>query len=178
MSFAGNKELAENKLILLYIIDKINLAITNSQITKVVLGNKFMNYFTLQQILNELCESNFLNTVNSDGKEAFIITENGKQTLSFFQNLIPTGIKGRIDSTIQDIRKNIKTELLITADFVSESENKYFVNLKMNEELFNLIELKLTVGTKNDARLICNNWKDYSQEIYSDIINILLKKRD
>lgn len=178
MSFTGNKELAENKLILLYIIDKLNLTVTNLQLTKVVLENKFMNYFTLQQLLNELSESNFLNNVDSEGKEAFIITESGKQTLSFFENLIPPGIKGRIDSTISEIKRSIKSELLITADFVSESDSDYSVNLKINEEHFNLIDLKLTVGTKNDARLICNNWKDYSQEIYSDIINILLKKRD
>jgi len=178
MSFSGNKELAENKLILLYIIDKINLTVTNLHLTKVVLENKYMNYFTLQQLLNELCESNFLNTVDLDGKEAFSITESGKQTLSFFQNLIPPGIKSRIDSTIADIKKSIKTELLITADYINESENEYFVNLKINEEQFNLIDLKLTVGTKNDARFICNNWKDYSQEIYSEIINVLMKKRD
>lgn len=178
MSFSGNKELAENKLILLYIIDKINLTVTNMQLTKVVLENKYMNYFTLQQLLNELCDSNFLNTSELDGKEAFSITENGKQTLSFFQNLIPPGIKTRIDGTIADIKKSIKTELLITADYINENENEYFVNLKINEEQFNLIDLKLTVGTKNDARFICNNWKDYSQEIYSEIINILMKKRD
>jgi len=178
MSFSGNKELAENKLILLYIIDKINLTVTNLQITKVILENKFMNYFTLQQLLNELCESNFLNILDSNEKEAFNITDSGKQTLSFFQNLIPLGIKSRIDDSILEIKRNIKTELLITADFVAESETEYFVNLKMNEEHFNLIELKLAVGTKNDARLICNNWKDNTQDIYSEIINILLKKRD
>jgi hypothetical protein len=178
MSFTGNKELAENKLILLYIIDKINMSVSNLQLTKVVLENKFMNYFTLQQLLSELCESNFLGNVDSDGKEAFVITESGKQTLSFFENLIPPGIKGRIDSTITDIKRSIKTELLITADFISENDKDFLVDLKINEEFFSMIELKLTVGTKNDARLICNNWKDYSQEIYSDIINVLLKKRD
>jgi predicted transcriptional regulator len=178
MSFTGNKELAENKLILLYIIDKISMTVSNLQLTKVVLENKFMNYFTLQQLLNELCESNFLSNVDLDGKEAFLITESGKKTLSFFENLIPPGIKGRIDSTITEIKRSIKTELLITADFLSENDKDFIVNLKINEEFFSMIDLKLTVGTKNDARLICNNWKDYSQEIYSDIINVLLKKRD
>jgi len=34
MSIVSNKELAENKLILLYIIDKVNIPISNLQITK------------------------------------------------------------------------------------------------------------------------------------------------
>jgi len=44
MSIVSNKELAENKLILLYIIDKVNIPISNLQITKIILENKFMNY--------------------------------------------------------------------------------------------------------------------------------------
>jgi len=61
MSIVSNKELAENKLILLYIIDKVNIPISNLQITKIILENKFMNYFMLQQLLNELCTSNWGN---------------------------------------------------------------------------------------------------------------------
>jgi len=37
MSIVSNKELAENKLILLYIIDKVNIPISNLQITKIIL---------------------------------------------------------------------------------------------------------------------------------------------
>jgi len=39
MSIVSNKELAENKLILLYIIDKVNIPISNLQITKIILEN-------------------------------------------------------------------------------------------------------------------------------------------
>jgi len=60
MSSGSSKELAENKIILLYIIEKIGMPVSNIQITKLVLEKKLMNYFLLQQRLNELCESGFL----------------------------------------------------------------------------------------------------------------------
>jgi predicted transcriptional regulator len=178
MSLGNNRELAENKLILLHIIDKIGIPVSNSHITGLILENKFMNYFYLQEILNELCDNNFLTCNAVEDKTFYTITENGKKTLSYFINLIPTGIKGRIDNSIPEMKKNIKNETLITADFTPESENEYIVNCKVKEDNFTLIDLNLTVGTKNDARAICENWKKYSQAIYSEIIENLIKKRD
>ena len=49
---------------------------------------------------------------------------------------------------------------------------------KVGEDNFPLMELNVTVGTRNDARTICDNWKKHSQDIYSEIINILTRQRD
>lgn len=177
-SIDNNRELAENKLILLYIIDKLDIPISNLQMTKLILENKFMNYFLLQQYLDELCEANFLSPEQFEGKTIYKITKNGKQTLNYFTNFIPAGIKTRIDDAIPSTKASIKNELLITADFLPESENEYAVSCKVREDNFSLIDIKIAVGTKNDARTICENWKKYSQEIYAEIIESLTKKRD
>ncbi|HHW49747.1 MAG TPA: DUF4364 family protein [Clostridiaceae bacterium] len=173
----SNKELAENKLILLYIIEKINMPVSNLQMVKLILENKFMNYFFLQQHLNELCESGMLVSELIEGKTFYNITPNGRKTLEYFINLIPVGIKMRIDDTISSIRKKIKNETLITADFMPESENEFMVNCKVREDNFTLIDINITVGTKSDARMICENWKKNSQEIYSEILESLTRKR-
>ena len=178
MSLGSTRELAENKLILLYIIDKINMPISNLQITKLILESKFMNYFLLQQFLNELCDDNFLVRSQNENKTFYNISLNGKQTLNYFTSLIPSGLKARIDSTMAALRRNIKNETLITADFTPESENEYIVTCKVHEDNFSLIDLGVTVGTKNDARTICDNWKKHSQLIYAEIIEILTKNRD
>ena len=177
-SLGSNRQLAENKLILLYIIESIGMPVSNLTITKLILENKFMNYFLLQQHLNELCESNFLSSELIDGKTFYTITPNGKQTLGYFQSLIPPGIKARVDNTIPLIRRNIKDETLITADFTPESENEFIVSCSVREDDFMLIDLKITVGTKSDARMLCDNWKSHSQDIYAEIIQSLTKKRD
>ncbi len=178
MALSSNKELAENKLILLYIISKIGMPISNLHLTKLVLENKFMNYFLLQQYLNELKESNFIKADEDESRVIYSITESGLQTLSFFHNLVPAGIKSVIDNSLSDIKRSIKNETLITADFIEERENEFLVECKINEESFPLINLKIAVGTKNDARLICNNWKENSSEIYAEIIQLLTRKKE
>ncbi len=178
MNFDGNTELAEKKLILLYIIHKINMPVSNLQITKIILENKFMNYFFFQQFLTELCENGHLTARNKDEKILYEISLKGEQTLDYFIDRIPLGVKTRIDETISSIRKKIKNKTLITADFTPESEKEYIVRCKVNEDNFSLIDLKITVGTKSDARIVCNNWEKYSQVIYSEIINSLIRKRE
>ena len=53
-------ELADNKLLILYIIKKLKQPCTNTYITDIILNNNFLNYFLLQQYLNDLVESNYL----------------------------------------------------------------------------------------------------------------------
>ncbi len=177
-SLGSNKEVVENKLILLYLIDKINVPVSNLQITKLILENKFMNYFLLQQFINELSEGKFLDTETVDGKALYRITGTGRQSLEYFSGLIPPGIKAMIDNSFAAIRKNIRNETLITADFVPGNENEFVAVCKVGEDNFPLMEIKVTVGTRNDARAICGNWLKHSQDIYSEIINVLTRQRD
>jgi hypothetical protein len=76
------------------------------------------------------------------------------------------------------VRKDIRNEIYITADFTPESENEYMASLKAGEENFTLMKIDVMCGTKNDARTICENWKRFSQDIYAEIIEALTKKRD
>lgn len=170
--------MAENKLILLYFINSINMPVSNLQLTKVFLENRFMNYFYLQHFLTELCDDGNLSCETIDGKAFYTITPNGKKTLGFFTSMIPAGIRKRIDETVADIRKNIRNETLITADYTPQSEREFVVECRVNEDSFSLIDLKITVGSRTDALKICENWQKHSQAIYSEIIQSLIKDRE
>jgi len=174
----STKEVAENKLIILYLINKLEIPLSNIQITRVILENRIMNYFLLQQFLNELLEGNFLEMYTQEGRPLYKITEAGRQSLSFFSEMVPLGIKAHFDGIYKSLRKNIRNETLINADFTPVNDNEFIANCKVGEDDFLLMEINVTVGTKTDAKEICSNWKAHSQEIYSEIINILTKKRD
>lgn len=178
MSLGNNKELAQNKLILLYIINAIDMPVSNLQITKLILENKFMNYFLFQQLLNELCDNGYLVSEITNNKTFYIITPSGKQTLGYFTGHIPGVIKTGVDNSISSIRRNIRNETLIKADYTPEGKNDFVVSCQVHEDNFSLIDLNVTVGTKIDARKICENWKNHSQAIYSEIIESLIKVRD
>lgn len=178
MSLGTNKELAENKLILLYIIDTVKAPINNFQITKMILDLRFMNYFMLQQFLSDLCGNGLLHSESAENRIFYSITDKGIQTLAYFKHLIPAGIRNRIDSILPDARKEIKQELQVIADYMADSETKFYVHCSVREQDFSLVDIELTVGTKNDALFVCENWKKNSDAIYAEIIESLLRERN
>ena len=58
--YENSAELAENKLLVLYVTDSLKHPITNTQLTEIILENNFINYFTLQQYISELITSDTL----------------------------------------------------------------------------------------------------------------------
>ncbi len=175
-SVESNRELAENKLILLYIINNMEAPVSNLIITKIILENKLMNYIFLQQYLDELCDGKFLEKLDVEDKKAYRISAAGRQGLDYFISLIPAGTKSRIDEALSDYKKRIKNETSVIADFVAVNENEYITTLKICEGSFTFIDLKLTVGSRNDARNICNNWSVNSAALYKKLMSDLTEK--
>ena len=198
-SLGSNNEIVQNKLIIMYIIDRLNIPVSNNAITKLVLETRLMNYFVFQQCFNELHEGKLLllfqgrmgeqltksttspevnSPQNIKKTNCYMLSDSGKNTLQYFLNLIPQGIKKQLDITITGSRSGIQHDSLVTADFTPESENNYTVICKIDEKGFPLIELKAAAGSKKAARAVCDNWKKHSTEIYSEIMESLIKTRD
>ena len=103
---------------------------------KIFLENYFMNYFFLQQFINDLVELDLLRASEIDGKTFYSITDKGKETLHLLNEKIPKGVKKRIDDSVSEIKRKIRNETLITADYIPESENEYTVKLSIREDSF------------------------------------------
>jgi predicted transcriptional regulator len=174
--FEDTLELAENKLLLLFIFKKIKFPVSNNQITQIILENNFINYFTLQQYLTELLSSNFLKYTDETGNHRFVITEKGIRVLSLFENRISEDKVNAVDTYLSEKINNIKKEVTVTADYTIENKGNFIVNLKALENDSILIDIKLNVGSNKDAKDLCHKWKNDSSEIYNKIIQLLINE--
>ena len=173
--YESSSELAENKLLMLYVLKSIKEPISNTQLTEIILENNFMNYFTFQQYLAELEDSKFVEYHEANDKKLLILTEKGDNVLSLFKARISPSKLSIIDDYIKDKIGSIKKELTIHADYtLGDSDDSFVVDLKAIEDQALLMELKLSVPTKNQATSICKKWKENPSEIYNNIINILI----
>lgn len=171
--FDNSLNLAENKLLLLHIVDKINLPISNIQLTEIVLENKLINYFTLQEYIEELISSNLLNKVNQSNKDRLVISDKGKEVLSLFKNRLSKEELLKLDSYIDNKMNLIKKEATVFADYTIENSNSYVVTLNASENNIPLIEVKLTVASNKQARELCDKWKKNTSDLYTKIIKAL-----
>lgn len=171
--FDNSLNLAENKLLLLHIVDKINLPISNIQLTEIVLENKLINYFTLQEYIEELISSGLLNKVNQNNKDRLVISDKGKEVLSLFKNRLSKEELLKLDSYIDNKMNLIKKEATVFADYTIENSNSYVVTLNASENNIPLIEVKLTVASNKQARELCDKWKENPSDLYTKIIKAL-----
>lgn len=171
--FNSTSELAEDKLLLLYLLEKIKLPISNNKITQIILENNLMNYFTLQQYITELTNANFIELTDQEGKHRITISAQGLKVLSLFQNRVSKKRLNDIDLYLNRQLENIKKEVTISADYTIEGNN-YIVNLKAVENNCILMDLKINVASNKQAKDLCAKWKQNSSELYNQLFKVLI----
>lgn len=178
MFYDDTTELAQNKLLLLYILDKIDMPMENSQITQFVLENNYMNYFSTQQYISELIDSNFIEVQynKNNSKKSYKLSDSGKSALAYFDNRIPTKLKKEIDGKYIKKKKELINETQIVADYYKKSDSQYIINLKVIEKDITLFALSLNVVSNKQAKRICDNWKKNPDQIYQKILDMLINE--
>lgn len=171
----NTQELAQNKLLLLYIIKTASYSFTKEDLTEFILEKDYMNYFLIQQYILELLESGFIKADNEDD-EKFVLLEKGSLTLDYFESKIPEILKEELAKIFQKQEKIKKQETQIVSEYFEKENNQFNVNLKLVENEDTLFSLYLNVATLEQAESICKIWKDEPDSIYQGIINMFIKK--
>lgn len=174
MSYSTS-QLAENKLIILYLIEKMGIPFSNSEICQFALEKNYMDYFSVQQYLSELVESGFLDKNKDNNNTRYTITDEGNEVLNFFIKHISDSAKNEVNLYIHDNGKRIKAEFEVTANYFLEMNNEFLVKCGVyDSDGSNLMEISVMVATKDQARLVCANWKKNVNKLYGSILSTLI----
>ena len=176
--YENSAELAENKLLVLYVIKSLRQPISKTQLNEIILENNFINYFTLQQYISELETSEFVCYIEKNNKKLITITQKGENVLSIFNERISPIKRDIIDNYISKTIDNIKKELTIHSDYTIEKNNSFIVDLKALEDEILLIDLKISVPTKKQASTLCATWKENPSDIYTKIVQALFNEEN
>ena len=162
------------KLIVLYMLDKVDFPLTTSQISEFILDKGYTTYFKLQETLSEMAESNLLDVETTHNRTLYHLTENGEETVHFFHNKLSPAIQKDIDDFLAEKAYDLKEEVSVKSNYYMNTNHEYDVVCKITEEEQTLIELKLCVPTEKEAESIASNWTKYNQEIYTSLLSKLL----
>ena len=162
------------KLIILYMLDKIDFPLTTSQISEFILDKGYTSYFKLQETLSELAESDLLKVETTHNRTLYHLTENGAETIHFFSNKISPAIRKDIDDFLKEKQYDLKEEASVKSDYYLKTSREYEVRCQIEENGSSLIDLKLTVPTEKEAEAIVSHWNTKSQEIYTLLLSNLL----
>ena len=162
------------KLIVLYMAHHSKKALTNSQISEFVLDRDYTDYFQLQKVLSELTETGLLNKRTISNSSYYELTEEGSNTLSYFEKNLSQEIKKEIEEYLKNCGYEKEARILTPADYYTTPQGGYAVRCQIIEKDSTVLDLNLIAPGKEAAQAICRNWAHKSQDIYSTLMAELI----
>lgn len=162
------------KLIILYLLNRLEGPLTNGQICAFVAEEQYTDYFTVQETLADMVEAQLLETETVRNSTYYHLTEIGKETLSYFIEDISTAIRKDIEAYLKKNKMNLRNENAVLADYCNLEEGGFSVILQIREKESCIIDMKLVVPDERQAIRLCDNWKKKSSQIYSHLLKDLM----
>lgn len=164
------------KLMNLYMLHQVNFPLTNAQLSNFFLDCEYTTYFTLQQALNELLDAGLVKKETMRNSSRYEITKEGEETLEFFGKNISPAIVSDMDEYLKQNRFRMRNEVGLISDFYKSTNQDYIVHCEVREGKAVLVNLDISVPDKEQAEIMCNHWKDRSQEIYAYVMKSLMSE--
>lgn len=162
------------KLIVLYMLQKVEFPLTNAQISEFILGREYTTYFKLQTALSELAEAGLVEVETTSNTSYYTLTESGDETLLYFKNRIPEAFRKEIYEYLKENQMQLRDETSVLADYYKNTAGEYSVHCRVKEKYCDLIDLTISVPQESQAKSICLEWRKKSQPIYEYIMRELL----
>lgn len=169
------EQLTLYKLMTLYMLNKVNFPLTNNQISSFFLDKEYTTYFVFQQVISELLESKLISSETIRNTSYYKITDDGRETAELFTNKIPLAIIDDMDIFLIDNKYELRNEVGVIADYYKSTNQDYIVRCTISEGNIQLIDLNLSVPSEDIAEIMCNNWRDVSQDVYGTIMKSLMR---
>lgn len=168
-------ETSTNKLIILFVFDKMESALSERTIVDMCsTSNEWMGYMDCVNVIHKLIDDNFICAVNEDEDELFSITPDGRETLANFYINIPKSVREEISHFVKKNSAKYRNRQECRSDYYQNKDGTYTVFLKILAPVQPMLELKFVVPDKKTANTIYKKWEDKASELYSVVYETLV----
>ena len=168
-----NKELAEDKVLILYLLNKIDDGIKNDNLYKIVSSSKDINYFYFQELMADLKSTNLICSFTQDEENFIKITTEGKNALDLTKSLLPGILKLKADTMFKKENSNIIEESSVVTEFIPQDENNYTVKCKIVEQNETIFELSIYAASREKAKQKTKKWNQNASKLYPEILKLI-----
>ena len=163
-----SSSLAEHKLLVLYILNKIGKPINQKALLELVTSITELNYFYFQQFLLDLIENKYVISYKKDDELLYNITPEGKRAIELTADMIPGILTLQVDNNLKENLDDIEDKFSISSDYTH-----FTVKCKIVENNNIMFEIQTFAGSKEQAKSIVDNWNNKAAEIYPKILELL-----
>ncbi|MGN1194947.1 MAG: DUF4364 family protein [Acutalibacteraceae bacterium] len=172
ISSGSLRTIADIKLLVCYLLKKLDKSMTRTQMCEVLQENDTANYFEANQAISELIKNGKLFCELSGEEELLSITPQVKYDVMQIESSLPKTLRERsVAAALRIIsRDRIERESKVE---VEKKETGYYVTFIIEDVGIELLRLKVYVSDLSQVELVKRNFYDKAVSIYSDIISSL-----
>ncbi len=172
----GLNDKQEIKILICFILDKLDKSLTKNDITSILQNYGIANYFEASQAFSEIAANN---SIVADEKDSsyYLITESGKMIVKELSNTLPSSVKDKALKSAQLYLDRVKSEQENKVT-VKKNNRGYSVTCIISGGEFSMLELTLYAPDINAASMIRDNFYKNPGEVYHNIISMLTEDND
>ena len=163
------------KLTILYMLDKAGFPLSNTQLSNFFLEHDYTDYFRVQEVIGNLVDADLILAESTHSNTQYTLTAAGKETLKFFSDKITEGITQDVIDFFETNKMELRQETSVIADYYKTTNQNYAVRCQVRSDNNNVIDLTVSVKTKEQAEAICANWRKQHEEVYMYLMDTLMK---
>ncbi len=180
---SNNQDATVNKLILLFVFDKMEIPLTEDSIIDICTSrNDWLKYMDCKEALLQLLDVNFVckqetNSAENNPKDArYTITVEGRNCVANFFNRIKQHTREEISNYAKQNRMVFKRSQEYVYEYFKNHDGTHTVVLKIKEPVMlqPLFEIRLKTSTRNSAVMAGKKWHNKAAQIYEFVYENLI----
>ena len=162
------------KISVLLLLSKVDSPLSNAQIVQFYLDKEYTDYFTIQQVISDLEDSNLIEVNQSHNNTLYTLTTEGRHTLELMHDKITPAIEEDIVSYLKENKLEIRNDNSLSANYDKATGGGYIVHCKYIQDKQVLLDLSIHTSSIHQAETICNNWRDRHEDVYMSLMDTLI----
>lgn len=169
-------ETSVNKLIVLFVFDKMESALSERTILEMcTVANSWLNYMDCKELIPRLLDDGFICRCAANEEEPlYTITSDGRSSLNSFYINIPKSLRSEISAYVKQNSGKLRNRQECKSDYYQNADGTYTIYVKILAPVQPMLELKFVVPNKKTAQNIYKNWESKASELYSAIYDTLV----
>lgn len=156
-------------------LDKAGFPLSNTQLSNFFLEHDYTDYFRVQEVIGNLVDADLILAESTHSNTQYTLTSAGKETLEFFSDKITEGITQDVINFFEENKMELRQETSVIADYYKTTNQNYAVRCQVRSDNNSLIDLTVSVKSKEQAEAICANWRKQHEEVYMYLMDTLMK---
>lgn len=169
--YEDNRQQLENEVLILYVLSRFDISITEKSLTEIILSPGLVNYFGFQTALSNLIGENFVTAyTDNDGVTMYSVSEDGANILATLLPTLSDAVRGTYDGYLNKEKSKITMETNINAYPFIDSNQNQCIRCYIRENGNKIVDIRIPVPDRESALQMCANWKTNAYSILMQIM--------